>query len=40
MRPFGVSILTLLMIIAVGYFLGTMYPGVGTNLLQKVGLKQ
>lgn len=39
MRLFGVSLVTLIMILAVGYLVGAMYPTIGQGIFTKVGLK-
>lgn len=39
MRLFGVSLVTLVMILAVGYLVGVMYPALGNSTLTKIGLK-
>ena len=37
MRLFGVGLVTLVMILAVGYMVGVMFPGLGQTLKSKVG---
>jgi hypothetical protein len=37
-KLFGVGLVTLLMILAVGYMVGVLYPGIGSSLKAKVGL--
>jgi hypothetical protein len=39
MKLFGVSLVTLLMLLAVGYLVGAMYPSIGQGIFSKAGLK-
>lgn len=38
MRVFGISLITLVMILAVGYMVGITFPGIGNGLKAKLGL--
>lgn len=38
MRVFGISLLTVVMILAVGYMVGVTFPGIGSGLKSKLGL--
>ncbi len=38
MKLFGVGVITLVMLLAVGYMVGVLYPGIGAGLKAKIGL--
>lgn len=38
MRIFGIGLVTLIMILAVGYMVGVTFPGVGQSLKAKLGV--